>query len=858
MLKGTINLTNDFSGNLMEGDKLLNHTYLTNRETKNAHPISAITDLTEKLDSLAKADSKLLGYLHTQKNELTEIIESEQTRAREAEALLDFKIEQIQDKISSNNSSNEIACSDIAEALQQEALERIKEDTSLALKIGEIRKVSDDTRQMANTFITEADGTFDEIAKTLGNHEKLFEEHVKSFDSQTQKLNNLITEINSYITIFEQHITNASNNSVNFSNALNALDEKFTEKLSYEIDAERNTSKKELELLTNQLSADLALLKDALNLNISKNYNEIIDYVNSEAERLTTIITAEDENFALDISKIQTALEEKTIEVEEALNLISLELQTIKSQFKAADDSLTSRLEITNTTISNLVETVKVNNENLENKIESLLSGLTEVNDFVQEHISQTEVQFNNIHKKIDDNVALVSESLESLESVLEDKIEQETINRTTAVNKIEADYKEADINILQTVFSRMDNLSAESTEKYEEQSAKIINDYKEADKNVYLEAQKFTTEATKGLNTRLADLESWKSTVFNVMDFVGVTDTDITRPAYKKNATIRIGTIIYIANKGDVVIFDNKEYVWTGGEEESAGWEEIGVGTANEAAIAELQLLVGSNSSTNPSGIFKEIHDMQNSFENKLAIETEQTDSDISELREALESQLNLEINQTDTEINKIINDITKINDDIAQADSSIQNITDNLNNFWVRPQSLIFESKTAAESYILSNPQQVFPGQLITIDAEGILETFVIDTNGTLQLLSGSGGGSGSPDKVTDTQYCIQVKYNKESEEEFIPKSLDDFMNNTDAVVTISIPNPKRKNNSISTTEIEAPGGYIYYASKLANLKFTSLGFDAGFSIYAFIADYNIYRSAQRIIDPVDIVIN
>ena len=57
-------------------------------------------------------------------------------------------------------------------------------------------------------------------------------------------------------------------------------------------------------------------------------------------------------------------------------------------------------------------------------------------------------VSRNNIHKKIDDNVALVSESLESLESVLEDKIEQETINRTTAVNKIEADYKEAENNV--------------------------------------------------------------------------------------------------------------------------------------------------------------------------------------------------------------------------------------------------------------------------------------------------------------------------------------------------------------------------------------------------------------------------
>lgn len=198
---------------------------------------------------------------------------------------------------------------------------------------------------------------------------------------------------------------------------------------------------------------------------------------------------------------------------------------------------------------------------------------------------------------------------------------------------------------------------------------------------------------------------------------------------------------------------------------------------------------------------------------------------------------------------------------------------------------RSLIFPDKESAEAYaqgmdperfpppggdgsedLLANRTNAYPGLIITVVTDGIYESYIIKEDRSLTLISG-GGGSGSPDKITDTQYCVQELSGRTLN--ITNVTLDTFKNalsdsaeidETIEVIKITIDKPERKNNKIMTYRTLSPGGYIYYISKLENLKFTSSGFDAGFTRLDGISldGYYVYRTNQKLIEPVEITIN
>lgn len=81
------------------------------------------------------------------------------------------------------------------------------------------------------------------------------------------------------------------------------------------------------------------------------------------------------------------------------------------------------------------------------------------------------------------------------------------------------------------------------------------------------------------GVSGRVETIENKLSSVTNVMDFIGVSTTD---PA---TGTVTVGGTIIPPNKGDVVIYGNKEFVYDG-----SAWKEYGDVGAQEAAITTLQ----------------------------------------------------------------------------------------------------------------------------------------------------------------------------------------------------------------------------------------------------------------------------
>lgn len=96
--------------------------------------------------------------------------------------------------------------------------------------------------------------------------------------------------------------------------------------------------------------------------------------------------------------------------------------------------------------------------------------------------------------------------------------------------------------------------------------------------------------EADTELSGRLDSVEAWQDTIKNVMDFVGVSTTD---PTSEDAVTIEGLTEF---QKGDVVLYEGKEFVNITGTNEKGAWEEFGVGTATDAAIAALENRVTEN----------------------------------------------------------------------------------------------------------------------------------------------------------------------------------------------------------------------------------------------------------------------
>ncbi len=122
------------------------------------------------------------------------------------------------------------------------------------------------------------------------------------------------------------------------------------------------------------------------------------------------------------------------------------------------------------------------------------------------------------------------------------------------------------------------DNATAIATEKTNRENADTALDAKiSALETAY-------KLADTALDSRITPIETWQNTVKNVMDFVGTSTTD---PKGTSGATV---DNVSSFNKGDVVLHEGKEYVNLDGKNTTDSWEEFGVGTATDAAVAGLQ----------------------------------------------------------------------------------------------------------------------------------------------------------------------------------------------------------------------------------------------------------------------------
>ena len=120
------------------------------------------------------------------------------------------------------------------------------------------------------------------------------------------------------------------------------------------------------------------------------------------------------------------------------------------------------------------------------------------------------------------------------------------------------------------------------------------------------------------GHDTRISGLESKLNNVANAMDFIGVSTTDPDTGIVTINDVIISGNTdssLDTVNKGDVVIFDEKEFVYDGSK-----WVEFGDATGNASAITALTTRV-----TTAEGAIKTLQTDLDAAE--AAIEVNKTD---------------------------------------------------------------------------------------------------------------------------------------------------------------------------------------------------------------------------------------
>ncbi len=1032
MLKGKVTQANDIFGTVSSNAKLLNHEMLYNRDSEAAHPIDSIEGLADKLNVLDKVDKRLTKQIQDQENAILIAVSEETERADKVETYLELEINKLNQKLNSiDTESVTQQYNTLQEAIRDESIERLKTDSQLSSKV---TTLAEDLANVKNAFNKSLDQLLLDITvinDAIESDRASFDSYAHSVDEQAIKLDQLVNQFKDHLKLFEEHITSNSGNSETVEMLINELDLKLSNEISNKIKIERQTSETELFNLNTSITQDIEQVKEQLTARFGSFTDNSAKYTDLKISEVSQNISDIEAELSNTLNSLSTDLNTKINLLEALLTTVDTRLIAMTEEFNASDETFSDRIDMANDTIDLLADEVKEHVRSFNEIIKDIYYKLADTANNIQDIKLNLENQVKDLSIefsiKINEHSNKISEDINVLSQSITSDITNLNTELTNSIARLDRDIA-SERNQRRSAIDSLDQY-------YQDANANIRNSYVEADSKVLTDSQNFTTEAIKPLTTRLDEIDSWKATVANVMDFIGITTTDITAEAYKKFKIVKIGEINYEANKGDVVLYNSKEYVWTGDEPEELGWEEFGIGTANAAAIAELQNVVGINGES-PSGIFKliadnnvtlnnqivnetaerkaEIQSLQNSVSSKIEntaallreelikannktnedlsalsketksfindantkfenletfinTELDNTDKKISELQTSLQSNtgelnsvnlaigtlraqdkdLESKINKTNESVSKLTNDfedfkvtefknlksdlttqlgnldnnlksvedsVTELDTKISNTNNSINNLSNTVsnsftetnntilelradvdennksienldgkftalsktvqdkaselqtkidththNNYWQTPNSLIFNNKDEANSFIAANETQTYPGQLVTINTDGLLETYVLDQDKALQLISGGGGGGGTPDKVTETQYCIHVKNN-----DFIPQSLESFISVSDSdAYIINIPKATRKNNIINTNQLEAPGGYIYYASTLLDLKFTSGGFDAGFSNFStFTTDtgyvYNIYRTNQKIIDAVEININ
>lgn len=888
MLNGQIISDSELSGKLVKNEELFNHEYLYNRNAADAHPIQAITGLKEKLAELENKAPTEFKSIKAEISRLITNILNESTRAQASE-------KQIQAEVNS-----------LAKALL--AVQNDEELEKIAL---DIIKLKTENLELKNELVE----AINKVSEGLVEQVSLLRDLSNAVDAMVTDLTKADIELKTFSEKFintEASISKNTNNIIEIETKV-ADQEAALDKLRAELETLSNNPETPSNDFLDSLiktfvtTADIATVEQ----NIASLKNRITDLessINGEdgvlsrlgiLETQATVVHTLAENIQslskdVSSSKIKVAINEDNIKAnKENLQNIQLKTESNITDISAVKSEIES-LKTTTESLEKSVNTNKVNIEALSNAQAQLTKLQADIIELRSELILKIQSEAALLAKSLDKvsayittfdtlilpdiqkNIQVLTEEitdtkndlisiteqhsldLSSLETVIGDSNTPGTLSYQAEKNSIDISVNKGNIaQLADKVIDLAENDKLINSSISSVRDKNVAQDHKLTyldNKLTELQTAIFGNEEdlfNDGLNADVKDLQNQLNNMSSVFRFVGIIDTATTvtsedgKPLYLRlnsNSAINKVTLKdsiynsnnpYEAHPGDVVLverFDKQSG-------QSLGYAEF----------------VFINTTTHKD--WEEIGNIQ-----------------------VLDSQLQ-------HHIDKAINDNNAYKEAMnEQFEDLKQDITHHIaKDFETR--SLIFPDKESAEAYaqgmdperfpppggdgsedLLANRTNAYPGLIITVVTDGIYESYIIKENRSLTLISG-GGGSGSPDKITDTQYCVQELSGRTLN--ITNATLDTFKNalsdsaeidETTEVIKITIDKPKRKNNKIMTYRTLSPGGYIYYISKLENLKFTSGGFDAGFTRLDGVSldGYYVYRTNQKLIEPVEITIN
>lgn len=886
MLKGKITQIGGGTGNILN-NALFDHETLYNRDAEKAHPITAIDGLSENLKELKdsinslelRTNSQILATTATAKTDTSELVDSEVRKLNAHIAavannatiennLLEEHLTKEIANLTSQIKDNSFSLRDIDECVEQQLVEATDELTAL------LENVSNAVKETADTFDTayaSMEGKIDGKADRL---ETVLTEKISEVKTSLAGHSGALEDV--FTTLHTEIESSLEDLKACIAEDTVSIQTSTTEALATGVAA------------TQEVEGLLVTKSSELSDTVTQTADNVISYVDKKAEDLTNTITTESANIKVELvnktDSIQSYLENLPDTLDTLLTKDVLKIKQHVSETSAsAQEHLSAKLDGLKTLIDGVSDNQTGQSMAFE-EIITIIKGLltTEDAEILSDKVTTISIVLDRLENLIKDNAkhldTIDTVTTEINTSVTEEfnKLYNELKNILTDLGELKGDIstqiQDAKIDIktdIQDLPSKLDldnklaEMAGQIDGKIDEFAIDIENSLdsitQTLDENITATAKQediltAKTELKSHLTTEISNVSnSIKEALIENTNTAAETSKEAILEALQNlpEAVNKCLTGDYLTDKTDKSEENEGILAYIAGQLDAIE-DEIGTVKNADGTIIPLTDIILTNETYSlpviKDAVIQTKSELQNNQNSMLsAICTILAGDHIS----GDEGELLEPVIPIATVLSSIVTSIDNLGTSISTQLDNLQTLH---NQRWVIPIYDSIDKVTLDEISV---------GQLISVKTNDLFETFIVDgdaENKVLRLFSASSGGT-TPDRLTETQYCIQA-----AEEYTSNEDISDLLGYNSVGKKITILKPERRSNRITTFSYpKGDGGYVYYVSKLHDLIFTSNGFSAGFELLSTepitngdYDGYYIYKSGQKLTDSVTITIN
>jgi DNA repair exonuclease SbcCD ATPase subunit len=622
MLKGQIAIANNISGNVSSNEKLLNHEYLYNRNLEKAHAIEAIDGLEDRLKKIEASNETMAATVEYKEIAAMDRVSSESKRAKKVEEKLDSQIKQINKDILTIEDSQKDKIASLYKVVAEEASARLNNEKLLKTSLETMHNEVTEAQNTANNYAVVASKNIESLNLRLKKDENLFNLHTESFNQQVNRIDELTESFNKHIEDFEAFIEDILSKNIS-KTELAELSDNFDSKIQA-LMAEHLIYASELTTIKSSLAEGLEALKSGYILYTDTKYNEALDVAESRNVALKELINSNIEQTANNLQHNIQQLEINLGTLNTSIQNIQQLIESLETEDTNIRDSFNLRFEAFENSIAGMNESLENFKLDYLSKVTALTDEITELHDELTElslRVTSDADELNLKQAELEANLTNVSENQDRIETELSNKVNQlelstaenfKTTNKkitdeingiknidlvnlknsyenadaalTSQITQLTNDFNTNKDSVSNDIKVIQEELQSEQTNR-ETQIDKVYTDFQNADQVLESTVTEKLNENTTKLDSALVTLKGLQhkiEKVSNVVDFIGITTTDIAVAPETKN--IELNGKIYTAQTGNLVLYGQTEFVWADNH-----WEELGNVTDITTLITEL-----------------------------------------------------------------------------------------------------------------------------------------------------------------------------------------------------------------------------------------------------------------------------